>query len=295
MGQVTQFKPEGKALAVRGVTFCEDYFGGNVMVTSGEDKLVRLWDIRNPSKCVREMKGHQGAVNGVKFAYDSATGAGKLYTIGADKAVKMWYMDGSDGKVFDSFFGHTGPVVSIDCIGLDRPVTGGDDGAVRSWNLSRDSHTLFASGGHSAPVDSVFLLDAGHYLSGGQDGSLCLWGATNRKALAREEDAHGEGHWVTAVSGIRHSDVGISGSHDGRIKFWRVGRPAAEMEGISKKVKMVIDPLHVDIPVTGIVNEIVTSRDGKLMIGAVGRDHKHGRWITEPTGHNGLLFSRLNY
>ena len=291
-GMVGKFRPSGKAQSVRGVTFCGDSFGGNVLVSCGEDKLVRLWDIRTPGECVRELRGHQGAVNGVKFAYDQSTNAGKLFTIGEDQAVKVWYIDGRDGKVFDSFFGHTSSVLSIDMMSIDRPVTGGDDQAVRAWSLSRDAHTLFSSGGHTAPVDSVFVLDPSHYLSGGQDGSLCLWGATSRKAVANEENAHG-GSWVTAVSGVRHSDLALSGSSDGKIRAWRVGRPA-EGEAVSKKTKMVLDELDWSIPVTGIVNEIAVSQKGNLAVAAVGRDHKHGRWITSSGAHNGLMFVKLN-
>lgn len=288
---VGKFKPEGKAFAVRGVTFCGDSFGGNVLASCGEDKLVRLWDIRCPSKCVKAMAGHQGTVNGVKFAYDQSTNAGKLYTVGADKAVKVWYIDGRDGKVFDSFFGHTSSVLCMDMMALDRPITGGDDCAVRSWNLARDSHALFSSGGHSAPVDSVFILDPTHYLSGGQDGTICLWGASNRKALASAHEAHG-GSWVTSVSGVRGTDLALSGSSDGRIKFWRVGRPVLVT---NKKAKMVIDELpDISVSMKGVVNDIVTSCRGRLAVAAIGRDHKHGRWITAPSAHNGLLFIAIN-
>ena len=285
---IAKFKPEGKALPVRGVTFCGDSFGGNVLVSCGEDKLVRLWDIRCPSKCVKEMAGHQGTVNGVKFAYDRSTNAGKLYSIGSDKAVKVWYIDGKDGKVFDSFFGHTSSVLSMDMMSIDRPVTGGDDNAVRSWNLARDSHSLFSSGGHTAPVDSVFVLDPNHYVSGGQDGSICLWGASSRKSLAHVHDAHAS--WVTSVAGVRNTDLVLSGSSDGKIKFWRVGRPSGD--NVHRKVKMVVDELDMSVSVKGIVNEIAVS--GRLAVAAVGRDHKHGRWITEPSAHNGLLFVRIN-
>lgn len=290
-GQIGKFKPAGKAKPVRAVTFCGDSFGGNILVSCGEDKLVRLWDMRKPGDCVKEMAGHQGAVNGVKFAFDQSTNAGKLYTVGADKAVKSWYIDGTEGKVFNSYFGHTGSVLCMDMMSMDRPITGGDDHAVRAWALNRDSHSLFSSGGHTAAVDSVFMLDPSHYVSGGQDGSICLWGATSRKSLAKEDEAHG-GSWVTSVSGVRNSDLALSGSSDGHIRAWRVGRPG-EGES-SKKTKMVLDEqLDWSIPVSGIVNEIAVSEKGQLVVAAVGRDHKHGRWITASSAYNGLLFAQL--
>lgn len=289
---VGKYKPSGKCLAARGVTFCGDSFGGNVLVSCGEDKLVRLWDIRKPGDCVREMKGHQGAVNGVRFAYDNSTNAGKLYTVGADKAVKMWFIDGTDGKVFDSFFGHTSSALCIDMMQLDRPVTGGDDHSVRTWALNRDAQTLFSSGGHTAPVDSVFMIDQSHYLSGGQDGSICVWGATHRKAMVHATEAH-QGEWVTAVSGIRNSDFALSGSSDGHIRAWRVGKPG-DQDSVSKKTKMVLDELDWSIEVTGVVNDIAVSPSGSVAVAAVGRDHKHGRWVTANNAHNGLMFVRLN-
>jgi len=288
-GKILKFKPQNSNKSVRGVTFCGDAFGGNVIVSCGEDRLVRLWDIRTPGECVRELKGHQGDVNAVKFAYDDSTNAGKLFTIGSDKAVKVWYMDGSDGKMFESYFGHTSSALCMDMMSINRPITGGDDHSLRAWNLARDSHNIFSSGGHSAPIDSVFVLDQNHYISGGQDGSICLWGSTSRKSLCRVDEAHDSNSWVTAVSGVRNSDLAFSGSSDGQIRLWRVGRPQEE---VAKKTKMVLDEVDTTIPVQGIVNDIQVSKD--LLVAAVGRDHKHGRWVTDNKAQNGLLFVRLN-
>ena len=293
-GKVLRLKPEQRCGSVRSLTFCGSAFGGNIIASGGEDRMVRLWDIRTPAEPVRELKGHQGEVNGVRFAWDDSTNAGKLFTIGSDKAVKVWYTDGSDAKLFDSFFGHTSAALCMDMLTINRPVTGGDDHSVRAWNVARDSHTIFSSGGHTAPVDSVFAIDANHYLSGGQDGSICLWGSTSRKSLHRVEDAH-VGDWITSVSGIRNSDLALSGSLDGHIRLWRVGRPSEDTE-ISKKTKMVLERIdNSTIPICGIVNDIQVSNNGSLIAAAVGRDHKHGRWITADKAQNGLLFAKLTH
>lgn len=262
-----------------------------MFVSGGCDRLIRVWDKRAPGDSVRALEGHQGEINGVEFAFDASASIGKIYSVGADRALKMWHMDGSDCRYFDSYFGHTSAVRCMDLMTLARPVTGGDDFAVRSWNLNRDTHQLFSSGGHTAPVDSVHAQDSAHYLSGGEDGLLCLWGSTARKALFARPDAH-SGKWVTAVSGIRGTDVAVSGSSDGLIKFWRIGRPT---DNASKKTKMVIDAMPLSIPIRGVVNDIAVSQNGQLAIAAVGRDHKHGRWIVAPEAKNGLMFVRINH
>jgi ribosomal RNA-processing protein 9 len=136
------------------------------------------------------------------------------------------------------------------------------------------------------------MIDQSHYLSGGQDGSICVWGATHRKAMVNETEAHGD-NWVSSVSGIRNSDFALSGSSDGHIRTWRVGRPT-DQETVSKKTKIVMESLDWTIPVSGVVNEISVNAAGTFAVAAVGRDHKHGRWVTANNAHNGLLFAKLS-
>lgn len=42
----------------------------NILATSGEDTLIKIWDIRQNS-CIGTLKGHKSAVHGLKFGLNS--------------------------------------------------------------------------------------------------------------------------------------------------------------------------------------------------------------------------------
>lgn len=55
-----------------------------MVATGAEDGLVKLWDIRT-QKNVETLKGHRGAVTGVKFGLNH-----NLCSVSGDRTFKQW-------------------------------------------------------------------------------------------------------------------------------------------------------------------------------------------------------------
>jgi len=269
--------------------FAVEFASPSVIAAAGEDKSIRLWDVRTPGS-FKTLRGHQGRVTGLRYIPDGDN-PGRLYSCGADKGLKVWLVEGMSGKYLESYFGHTGEVLSLDISELDKPVTGGADHTSRFWNLANDSHQVFSSV-HTAPIDCVASLDSKHFISGGQDGCVCVWGSSYKKAMAVTPDAHGVGSWVSAVAAVKNTDLAASGSAEGLIRMWKIAKP----EDGKKKQKISMESLDEhNIAIEGVINGLDFSRSGRVMAAAVGRDQRLGRWVSTPQAKNGLLIASLSH
>ena len=282
---------EGKGAKKSAPVLAVEWVSESVVVSGGEDRAIRVWDLRT-SSCVSTLRSHQGKVTGLRFQQEpvsstkegnsmvSAVNPGKLYSVSSDKSLKTWLFSGHSGAYQESFFGHTGELLGLDCMSFDRPVTAGFDKTVRFWNIGADSHQVFVANEAAGPIDSVVCLDNKHFLSGSQEGQLAVWGASYKKPMVCLD----ESSWVTAVGALRNSDLGISATLN-ELKFWKIAKP----ETVSKKAKIAVTPLsHLSVSIPGVVNAIDVGKTGRIVAAAIGRDHRLGRWLSVSNAKNGL-------
>ncbi|RYG64469.1 hypothetical protein EON64_13930 [archaeon] len=193
----------------------------------------------------------------------------------------------------ETLFGHQDAVLSLDCWQDARPLTGAADRSLRVWKVQQSSHLVFRK--HAASADCTAYLTQERFVSGGQDGRLLLWSDSSRNPLAAASCAHGKeaatDRWVTSLATLRSSDVFASGSHDGFVRIWGVGESASAKA--SKGPACTLQPL-LALPAPGFVNGLVM-RDN-LVLAAVGREHRLGRWWSLPYSEckNRLVISRYN-
>ncbi|ONI80260.1 hypothetical protein ALI22I_43600 [Saccharothrix sp. ALI-22-I] len=102
---------------------------GEVLATSGSDKLVRLWRVRDGVE-IGKLTGSDAPVRQVEWSPDGKT----LATASQDTVLRMWEVDGArqlvrmdrhDGELNDVAFDPTG----------ERVATASADGTTRVWNL----------------------------------------------------------------------------------------------------------------------------------------------------------------
>lgn len=149
-------------------------------------------------------------------------------------------------------------------------------------------------------LDTVLMVDESHFVTGADNGNVLLWLLQKKKPMFTERLAHGvepalealeataecdpqvdasdavvdvpkpQPYWITAIHAVPFSDVFITGSYLGAVKFWKI-----DNEGLRKFT------LLGEIAVRGCVVEISTKEaDGKLDVVVLSlKEHRLGRWL----------------
>merc|ERR1711913_222989 len=108
-------------------------------------------------------------------------------------------------------------------------------------------------------IDCVKLLNEEHWVTSGEDGHLSTWGVMKKKPLVTVANCHGQDenngdpHWVSALATLYNTDMVVTGSRDGWVRFWSVGEGYKSLREV-QKVKM-----------SGFVNSLAISADGRYL------------------------------
>ncbi len=130
----------GHGQPVYGVGFQAD---GKIVVSSGSDKQIRTWNVAD-AKQVRAIGGFGNEVFRIVI-----TPEGHVYSCSADKNARSHQV--SDGKVLQTFAGHTDWVYSVAVhAGTKRVAAGSYNGEVRIWNIddAKESLKIIAAPGY---------------------------------------------------------------------------------------------------------------------------------------------------
>jgi ribosomal RNA-processing protein 9 len=271
-GGRNKFNSGGHFSQVLSMALCEPR---NLLLSVGVDRVVRQWDPRAPrhTHCKNTLSGHQLAVTGVVVDHDSTT----AYTSSLDKSLKVW--DIRKNRCLDKLYGHVTGINSLDLAAKSRPVTGGTDKSVRVWKIDQGKHILFNR--HTYSVDTVTGIDQERMLSGSQDGELNLWNVTMKRPLASLN--LGASCWFNELKAVRFSDVAFGSGQDGLLRCWRYAKESVDGERPQLKIRDAMTPLAVP----GFINDIAIGK--KIVVCAVGREHKLGRWNYSKDRKNGVL------
>lgn len=240
--------------------------------------------VRNPItlEYIGSLTGHKDGVTGLTICNES----NQLFSCSKDKSVKVWNL--VDLCYIETLFGHQNEVTCIDILQKDRVVTaGGMENIARVWKIQEETQLIFNGTGGS--MDTIKKIDGAHFVSGGDSGSVSIWGTLKKKPLCNVSNAHGinndngQPHWISAVGALANSDLVVSGSCDGTLKFWRC----------TNNFKSLL-PLF-NLPVKGFINGLVFTNDGSRLIVAIGTEHRFGRWHNVTGIKNTLHVIKLNF
>ena len=113
----------------RGVLTSVWHPNGFWLFTAGEDKVVRLYDIRQ-LKQFYEIPAHSQNISHIQMHADNLTEANSLLTVSFDQTVKIW--SENDWRLEFSQEAHDGKITCADW--KDKLITGGFDRNVKLWD-----------------------------------------------------------------------------------------------------------------------------------------------------------------
>ncbi|KAG0244878.1 pre-rRNA processing protein [Actinomortierella wolfii] len=269
------------------------------------DRTVKLWNVDELSY-IETLFGHQDSI----MAVDSLAKEHCVTVGGRDRTVRLWKIVEESQLVFrGGGFVRPKKLTLAEQEAERRGEEDGDDAKKKSqpemvakpgpdggFIMVEKKDPVFLEGS----MDCIAMIDEENFLTGGDSGTISLWNINKKKAVYSMPLAHGfhtqpldyssgsdvpsggveTPYWITALATLRYSDMFISGSWDGTIRVWQIGKNMKSFGLISK------------IPVIGFVNDLQLYQPSMskrtLIVAAVGQEHKLGRWQRIKEARNGM-------
>ncbi|CAM9121547.1 unnamed protein product [Discosporangium mesarthrocarpum] len=221
---------------------------GEHLASSSKDTLIKIWNTRT-GRCQASLSGHADSVEKVIWG-----GEGLLYSASRDRTVKVWNVEGENGRLGIlvrtlTGHGHRVNTLALSCEALLRTGPfGKEDGAAGIPS------SLSAEEAQAAALRRYLQARGGEperLVSGSDDFTLILWNpATDKKPLARLT-GHQQpvNHLAFSPDGRRFA----SASFDKKVKVWD-GRTGAFLATLSGHV--------------GAVYQVAWSADSRLLVSA---------------------------
>jgi WD40 repeat protein len=237
---------------------------GSMFVVGGPSWAVELRR-SSDAALVKTFVGHQSGLVYVAFTKDGS----RLLT--AADTVRLWPLDGSEPKIFNS-----GSILETADISPDGSyvVTGGRDNLVRLWN-AYNPRVLEIYSGHDGPVSRVqFSSDGQRILSDAWDGSANIWEVTSSaKALVLSGHKNG----LSSVQYSKDGKLVLTGSADGTANLWKAEGGDAIMTFTGHEKPIVAAALSPDGATV-----VTAGFDGKAKLWRAAT----GELITDLVGHS---------
>ncbi|CAI5755557.1 unnamed protein product [Candida verbasci] len=250
---------------------------GRFVVTGGADSRLIIWSSENLS-CLKILET-RSAVNSITFKKNSD----QLYAACADLRIRTYSIN--QFTQLEILYGHQDNITDIDSLNRETCVSvGSRDKTVMFWKIAEESRLTFRGGDsiekkkrddiyYEGSIDVVSMIDETHFLTGSDNGNIALWSLAKKKALFIKRLGHDlqpefkpneasaetdneitaqqipppQPYLITSIHAIPFSDVFVTGSFDGTIKFWKLDENLRSFQQIGQ-----IDKLK------GFVNKITT-------------------------------------
>jgi WD40 repeat protein len=200
-----------------------DLEGESVVVSGGDDGMVRVWHLDGGAAVGEPWCGHQGEVGAV--ALGDLDGESVVVSGGEDGTVRVWQLD-SGAPVGDPWRGHQGPVQALvvgELAGESVMVSGGEDGTVQVWRLDGGIPVGDPWRGHEGRVSTLAmgrLEERPVVVSGGEDGTVRVWRLDGGSQVGEPWRGHDAPVMAVTVGHLDGQPVVVSGDVDGTLRMW---------------------------------------------------------------------------
>ena len=158
---------------LRSVAFRPD---GKQVITGGDENVISIWDAES-GEAIATLTGHERPVYALAVSRDGRL----LASASADSTVKLWNLETfrlvdtyrGDEKEHKSF---TSVIFSADESTL---ISGGDDLAIRLWNIANLEDISSFPGHVDAVLSAAFSPDSTEIVTVGQDQQIRFWSVTS--------------------------------------------------------------------------------------------------------------------
>ncbi len=159
------------------ITSLELSHDGELLVSGGEDRTIRLWQ-PHKAQLLTVLRGHDQGVNCLVLStpwmeLPMATQQ-LIVSGGSDQTVRLW--DGHQGSQLGILQGHTGRVTALALHPSGMLLaSGGSDQSIKLWDLAKQTE-LTSLRGHRGIISGLAFSASGQRLvSGSWDGTIKIW------------------------------------------------------------------------------------------------------------------------
>ncbi|MFD9938704.1 AAA family ATPase [Streptomyces massasporeus] len=234
-----------------------------VAVTTGNDKVVQLWDLVDRRPMCPPLEGHRAGVTSV--ACTTVDGQPVAVTAGRDHTVRVWDLR-TGQPIGEPLTGHNEEVLAVACTTYEgRPAAVSCSGrTLRVWDLTTGECVAVRQGEHSKPMTTVACTNhpaqPPFMVTRGNDSTAHVW-FRGRFYLGGLNGSSG-GMTAIACAILDDDPVAVVGSDDGTVRVWDLyGRfPLWELAGEGARVSEVVCTTMRGQPVTVVADNGGTVR-----------------------------------
>lgn len=129
-------------------------------------------------------------------------------------------------------------------------------------------------------MERISHLTNEYFVSGTESGEINLWNIMKKKPILTTQSTESNKNYILSLDCLVNSDLCVTGSWDGFIKFWKIDLFSKQIECVNK------------INQDGFINDLSISKNG-VLFGAISQEHRLGRWFRNSEVKNGVFVVKL--